>query len=122
MVIAVVDDLLFSSKIRAVASHTGTQIVFVRERAAIVDAVRVNAPTLVIFDLDRDTLDPVGAIAEIRATDDLKDVRLVGFVSHVRADRIAAARAAGATQVLARSAFVATLDRLLISAESPAVS
>ena len=122
MVIAVVDDLLFSSKIRAVASQTGTQIAFVRERAAIVDAVRGKAPTLVIFDLDRDALDPVGAIAEIRATDDLKDVRLVGFVSHVRADRIAAARAAGATQVLARSAFVATLDQLLISAESPAVS
>ena len=63
MVIAVVDDLLFSSKIRAVASQTGTQITFVRERAAIVDAVRRGAPTLVIFDLDRDALDPVGAIA-----------------------------------------------------------
>jgi len=113
MVIAVVDDLLFSSKIRAVASKTGTPISFVRERGAIVDAVRTKSPSLVIFDLDRDSLDPIGAIEAIRAADDLKDVRIVGFVSHVRADRIAAARTAGATQVLARSAFVGTLDTLL---------
>jgi CheY-like chemotaxis protein len=113
MVIAVVDDLLFSSKIRGVASKAGTAVTFVRDRAAIVDAIRKNSPSLVIFDLDRDSLDPVGAIEEIRATDEIKDVRIVGFVSHVRADRIAAARAAGATQVLARSAFVSTLDTLL---------
>src|SRR4029079_1694424 len=113
MVFAVVDDLLFSSKIRAVATQTGTTIAFVRERGAIVDAVRANAPSLVIFDLDRGSLDPVGAIAEIRASDDMRDVRIVGFVSHVRADRIAAAREAGATPVLARSAFVATLNTLL---------
>lgn len=38
---------------------------------------------------------------------------VVGFVSHVDADTIAAAREAGITQVLARSRFVEVLPQLL---------
>jgi DNA-binding NarL/FixJ family response regulator len=113
MVLVAVDDLLFSSKIRAAAGASGGTVAFVRSRAALVPEIRARRPALVIFDLDAAPLDPIGAIEEIRRTPDLTSVRLVGFVSHVHADRIAAARAAGIDTVMARSAFVAALPRLV---------
>ena len=119
MVLAVVDDLLFSSKIRAVASSTGRPVAFVRDRAAIVASIRERQPSLVIFDLDRASLDPIGAIAEIRSQTDLAGVRLVGFASHVHADLFAAARAAGIDLALARSGFVTALPELMATDAAP---
>jgi CheY-like chemotaxis protein len=113
MVLAVVDDLLFSSKIRAAAERAGQPVTFVRTREGLVDRIAAMQPSLVIFDLDRDPLDPVSAIREIRARETGRRNRLVAFVRHTSTDRIAAAREAGADLVLARSAFFTTLGDVL---------
>jgi CheY-like chemotaxis protein len=113
MVLAVVDDLLFSSKIRAVAGGVGRTAIFVRDRAAILASIRANKPDLVIFDLDRAELDPIGAVREIRAQDDIKHVKLIGFASHVNVDVFKTAREAGIDVALARSAFVTDLPALI---------
>lgn len=116
MILAVVDDLLFSSKIRATAERAGRSVVFVRSRSDVVPEIRTRKPSLVIFDLDRPSLDAISAIAEIKAQPELASLPLIGFVSHVRADIIDAARRAGIDQVLARSAFVAKLPELVAAA------
>src|SRR6185436_14752399 len=123
MVLAVVDDLLFSSKIRAAAEHAGRPVEFVRKRGDVVGRIRMHGARLVLIDLDRESLAPIGVVEDIRAAGDLGHVRTVGFVSHVRADRIDAARRAGIGAVLARSAFVTKLPELLAgeSAEGPRV-
>jgi CheY-like chemotaxis protein len=112
MVLALVDDLLFSSKIRGALQPSGVLVQFVRQRDAALTAIRENRPALVILDLDRSSLDPIGVIRELKADAALRDTRLVGFVSHVNADRIAEARAAGIDQVLARSAFFQSLPQM----------
>lgn len=105
MIAAFVDDLLFRSKIRAVASHTGAAVSFVRaaDDPSLADAA------LAIVDLDG--ADAVATVAALRAA--WPSLRVLGFVSHVHADRIRDARAAGATEVMARSAFVNALPDLL---------
>jgi DNA-binding NarL/FixJ family response regulator len=113
MVVAVVDDLLFSSKIRSIAEHLGEPIAFVRARDAVVPALTERGARAVIFDLDRAPLDPVGAIREIRSRSDLAHVRVLAFVRHTSAETIAEARRAGADVVLARSAFFPALPDLL---------
>ena len=113
MVLAVVDDLLFSSKIRAVAGAVGRRAVFARDHASIATSIRTYKPDLIIFDLDRAELDPIGAIREIRSQDELKHVKLVGFASHIHADLFQQARDAGIDLALARSGFVAALPDLL---------
>jgi PleD family two-component response regulator len=113
MVLAVVDDLMFSSKIRAVAERTGSAIRFARSKDAALADARASAPALVIVDLDRDPIDPIGTVAAFKADPALRGIRLVGYVSHVHAARIADARAAGCDTVLARSAFVNALPVLL---------
>jgi PleD family two-component response regulator len=120
MIVAVVDDLLFSSKIRGAAQVAGQPIHFVRNADAVVGEIRERRPRLVIFDLDRASLSPMTAIAAVKAQADLAHIPLVGYVSHVHADVIDAARHAGIDQVMARSAFVAKLPQLLASAGTSA--
>ena len=119
MIIAVVDDLLFSSKIRGAAQHGGQTIHFVRNSEALIGELREKQPSLVIFDLDRASLSPIATIANVKAQPDLAQIQLVGFVSHVHADVIEAARRAGIDQVMARSAFVVQLPQLLKNAGGP---
>ena len=128
MVLAVVDDLLFSSKIRAVAAGAGESVAFVRNPDNIAAALAEHQPRLVLIDLDRDALRPVETIAAIRATFGAANSgatsstalpapapRIIGFGAHVNVARLQAAREAGADQALARSAFVAALPSLLAS-------
>ena len=113
MVLAVVDDLLLGSKIRAAARQTGRTVVFSRDAGRALDDIRAQRPELVIVDLDRAPLDPIGLVRDIKSSADLSSLRVVGFVSHVNEPAIAAARDAGADRVLARSAFVRLLPSLL---------
>jgi DNA-binding NarL/FixJ family response regulator len=105
MIAAFVDDLLFRSKIRAVASHTGATVSFLRAPSD----VSLAAAAMAIVDLDAP--DAVATVTALRAA--WPQLRVLGFVSHVHADRIREARAAGASEVMARSAFVNTLPDLL---------
>ena len=112
MVLAVVDDLLFSSKIRAVAAGAGEAVTFVRNPGGVNAACAEHQPRLVLIDLDRDALNPIETIAMIRAMP-APVPRIVAFGAHVNVDRLRAAREAGADQAMARSAFVVALPALL---------
>jgi len=102
-------DLFFSARIAETARHTGAEVIQVRERLA--EAAQREAPDLILVDLHAEALDPVAAIASIRSRD--PGVRIVAFVRHEEAERVRAARAAGATEVHARGAFSARLPALL---------
>jgi hypothetical protein len=58
-------------------------------------------------------LDQLGAIDAAAEWKQRGGGTVIGFVSHVNADAIRQARDAGLDQVLARSAFVESLPRLL---------
>ena len=116
MVIVAVDDLMFSSRISTAAKGLGVEIKFARTPEAIVEAVKSTAARLVILDLNSLRVQPLNAVAALKADPALAAVRTVGFVSHVQTDLIAQAREAGVDQVLARSAFVTQLAELLQSA------
>ena len=120
MVLAVVDDLLFQSKIRATAQASGREITFVRRRDAAIAAMTGRRPDLVILDLDRDALDPIGLIGEMKQAPELAAIPIVGFGSHVQTARLQSAREAGCDRVMARSGFVAALPELLGPVRDPA--
>ena len=104
---------MFSSKIRTAAAGVGVTVEFARSSAAALQKMREQAPALVIFDLNNPRTDPLGTVAAMKADAALAAVPTVGFVSHVQTDLIAAARAAGIDNVLARSAFAMQLGDLL---------
>ena len=117
MILCVMDDLMFSIKIQTAAkSIGGIDLFFERAADMVVPRIREQQPSLVIFDLNSARMNPLTAIAQMKAEPDLKGIRTLGFVSHVDSDTIAAARAAGIDQVLARSAFAAQLGQILTTA------
>ncbi len=112
VVVAVVDDLMFLSRIREAAKRQGAEVRAVRTAVDAAAACREGAG-LVIVDLDTPRLPVMDAIAAIAGDPALSAVALVGFYSHVETERAREARAAGCRTVLPRSAFVRQLDDLL---------
>lgn len=116
MIVCAIDDLIFSIKISTAARHLGVDVCFVRDPAQIVTSVRDKQPRLVIFDLNSAKLRPLDAIEVLRQDAELRSIATLGFVAHVDGATIAAARAAGIGQVLARSAFTDCLGDILTGA------
>jgi len=110
-VVVYMDDLMFLSRIRSAAAAQGIPIVSARKVPDLVEACRQGA-RLVLVDLDS-PLPTTEAIAAVKAEPSLADLPIVGFFSHVHAERGHEARAAGCTWALPRSAFVRQLEGLL---------
>lgn len=101
-VVAYVPDLMDRSKVSAAA---GSAVRFVRQPGELA-AAAVTADVVVV-DLGRPGV--IEALADVAAL----GVRVIGFGSHVDREALDDARAAGCSQVLARSAFFAQLPALL---------
>ena len=113
MIIAAVEDLLFSSKIRAAAKQVGADVVFARNPAEILQRARDDKPALVIFDLNSAGTDPIATLQGLKNDPATASIPAIGFVSHVQTDVIRAAREAGVDEVMARSVFVTRLPEIL---------
>jgi CheY-like chemotaxis protein len=113
MVLVVVDDLMFRSKISTTAKAVGTTIAAATTVEAAVARARELTPSLVILDLDGVRTQPFEVLRRFSADPDLVSIPTLGFVAHVHTDVIRQARALGIGEVMARSAFVATLPDIL---------
>jgi len=115
MIIAVVDDLMFSSKISTVAKAIKVDVVFVRSAEQVFLRIKEKRPSLIIFDLNSARLKPLEIITAIKTNAELQSIRTLGYLSHVNVDLASAARKAGADKVLARSTFSEQLPNILSS-------
>src|SRR6185295_1700427 len=113
MVLALLDDLLFTSKIKTTAGQVGVPVAFARSAESALTQMRSTPPSLVIFDLNNTRIDPLRTIESMKADPALSGIPTVGFASHVHVDLIEAARQAGVGEVLARSAFTMKLPEIL---------
>ncbi len=111
MIVAFLDDLIFTSKLSATATAAGTSVTFVRALEALGGQLGRGGVSLVLVDLSAGGGDPLEAIALARASS--PEVQIVAFGPHVEGDLMNAARERGADTVLARSAFVRKLPELL---------
>jgi hypothetical protein len=109
MVLALVRDLIFASKISASARAVQVECRIVRDASALSG----QSGDLLLVDLNEP-----GAIEAASQWQKDSGGSVVGFVSHVDAARIEQARNAGLTRVMARSGFVAALPSLIAGAAS----
>jgi CheY-like chemotaxis protein len=112
-IIAVVDDMFFASKIRAVAEAVGAEISFPRSREALVQQARETKPQLIVVDLHNQKIDSNVLARELKSDEQLRDIRLLGFFSHVQTELQRNAMAAGFDQVIPRSVFARDLGKIL---------
>jgi PleD family two-component response regulator len=115
MIVCVLDDLLFSVKISTTAKAVGAEVYFERTPGMALTRIKEKQPSLAIFDLNSARLDPLRVIAQLKSDPETRGIKTLGFVSHVHADIIAAAREAGIDEVVARSAFADRLGEILSS-------
>ncbi|HKG98357.1 MAG TPA: hypothetical protein VKA97_11100, partial [Pyrinomonadaceae bacterium] len=109
VIIAVVDDMFFASKIRAVAEAVGVEISFVRSQEALVQKAREAQPQLIVVDLHNQKVDAVTLAKDLKSDEELRSIPLLGFFSHVQTELQRNALAAGFDQVIARSVFARDL-------------
>ena len=112
MILAVVDDLLFLSKIRLTAQHIGVAVESARPDELPMLAIG-DVPKALIIDLSHRSGKALEVLRALKSDFKTKDIAIIGFVSHVQTDLIAAAREAACDIVLARSAFASQLPSLL---------
>ncbi|RMF71475.1 MAG: DNA-binding response regulator [Planctomycetota bacterium] len=109
MIVALVADLIFDSRITGAARRVGVEVQAVRSPDALLGASS-NA-RLVIVDLSAAGDHPPELIRKLKAA--APQARVVAFLAHVEVELRKAALAAGADEVLPRSAFVERLEALL---------
>ena len=113
VIIAIVDDMFFKSKIRAVAEAVGTEISFPRNKDALIQKAREAKPQLIIVDLHNEKIDPAVLATELKGDYELHSIPLLGFFSHVQTELQKNAIAAGFDQVIPRSVFARDLQKIL---------
>ena len=112
VILAILDDLLFTSKMRATAKQIGATLTVAKSREAALAEMRASTPALVILDLNNPRTDPLGIVSDMKNDPALAGIATVGFVSHVHTDLIDAARKAGVGDVMARSMFAERLPQI----------
>lgn len=108
-VVALMDDLFFQMKLAETAKQVGVEVKVATNGEALMGLL-ASEPRLVIVDLNARS-QPIAAIEKLRQTQ--KDVRVVGFLSHVQRELAAQAQAAGCDEVLPRSSFTQNLAAIL---------
>ena len=112
-IIAVVDDMFFASKIRAVAEAVRVEISFPRSLEVLVQKARETKPRMIVVDLHNQKIDSNALAQALKSDEQLRDIRLLGFFSHVQTELQRNAMAAGFNQVIPRSVFARDLPKIL---------
>jgi PleD family two-component response regulator len=100
-----VNDLFFSVKISEAAKRNGLALEFVKDSGEVLAKAKEAKPSLIVFDLNFESVDPLDLITKLKASAETKSVSLLGYLSHLQSELKVQAQDAGCDMVLARSAF-----------------
>lgn len=113
VVLVLLDNLFFAAKINQAAGTTGFEAIYVKDAEQGLEKALDKNPRLIIVDLNSNTGSPLVLIKTLKSNEQLKNIPVIGFVSHVNMELQDQAREAGCDRVLARSVFEQSLIRLL---------
>jgi CheY-like chemotaxis protein len=111
-IVAIVDDLFFASKIGETARRAGLTVQFVKTEEEVLQMTG-ERPSLIIVDLNLNSIKPLPLIARLKSNPDLEKTSILAFVSHVQGELKQKAQKAGCDMVLARSSFSQNLPQIL---------
>ncbi len=110
-VLAVVSDLFFAVKLSDAAKRSGLALEFVKDADQVLEKAAAK-PSLIVFDLNFEAVNPLSLIGQLKANTETKGVNLIGYLSHVQGELKQAAQEAGCDMVMARSAFSTNLFQI----------
>jgi PleD family two-component response regulator len=110
-VLAVLDDLFFTVKIKDAATRAGLDVEFVKTEQDVLDKA-LSYPTVIVVDLNTTTVQPLRLIQKLKSSAELKQISIIGYLSHVQGELKQRAHETGCDMVLARSAFSQNLPQI----------
>jgi DNA-binding NarL/FixJ family response regulator len=111
VVLALVRDLFFRSKLDAVAESAGVDLLYASDLEAAAQRCADRRPSLILVDLSDASFPPGETAAKLQTA--APDSRMIGFASHIDLKPLRAAKDAGFESALSRSEFTARLPELL---------
>jgi PleD family two-component response regulator len=112
-ILAVVDDLLFTVKISDAAKRAGLEVEFLKSERDVIEKATHEKPLLIILDLNFSAVQPLKLISKVKSNGEMKQISVIGYLSHVQGELKQQAQEAGANIVMARSAFSQNLQQIL---------
>jgi len=112
-ILAVVEDLMFTVKIADAAKRAGLDVEFVKSERDVMEKAAQEKPLLIILDLNFNAVEPLKLIAQMKSDGEMKQISVIGYLSHVQGELKQQAQEAGANIVMARSAFSQNLQQIL---------
>jgi CheY-like chemotaxis protein len=111
-IVAVVDDIFFLAKIQQTAKQLGITVEPVAPEA-LQERLAQNGANAIVVDLNHRSGKAIAVLEGLNGNSATRAIPVVAFLSHVQTDLAQAARAAGCSRVMARSAFSQQLPLLL---------
>ncbi len=111
---AIVNDLIFMTKIRNTAEFFGLTVAFVGIKEQV-DHYMEDCE-LVLIDLENDFIESVDLIERIKSSKKKAPVKFIGYLSHVNTPLKAEAIAAGCDVVMSRFEFNSNIREILQAA------
>jgi PleD family two-component response regulator len=112
-ILAVVEDLMFTVKIADAAKRAGLEVEFVKSEQDVIQKATEEKPLLIILDLNFNAVEPLKLISQMKSDGEMKQISVIGYLSHVQGELKQQAQEAGANIVMARSAFSQNLQQIL---------
>ena len=112
-IIAVLDDLFFSSKIKEAGKHLDLDLEFMKNTSELFQKIESEKPSLIIFDLNTKVCNPLETIKDLKSSPELKVIPVLGYLSHVQTELKNEADKAGCELVLPRSKFSKDLKEII---------
>jgi CheY-like chemotaxis protein len=109
---AVVDDLFFSSRIRATAAALGKDLILFESPAGL-QGRSPDGVSMLILDLNARTFDALAFLRDAKCDPRLSQVPTIGFFSHVDKETRLEAERIGIDRLLTKSEFTKRLPGLL---------
>jgi PleD family two-component response regulator len=112
-ILAVVEDLMFTVKISDAAKRAGLEVEFLKSERDVIEKATEEKPLLIILDLNFSAVQPLKLISKMKSNGEMKQISVIGYLSHVQGELKQQAQEAGANIVMARSAFSQNLQQIL---------
>ena len=111
-ILAVLGDLFFTVKISDAAKRAGLEVEIVKNEKDVLEKAK-SKPTLIIVDLNFADINPLKMISKLKSSAELKNISVIGYLSHVQGELKQKAHETGCDMVLAKSAFSQNLPQIL---------
>jgi PleD family two-component response regulator len=119
LVLAIVSDVFFYTKLRDALRPQGYRLERARTQEEVVQKAAGLQPVAVVLNMSEEALDPFRALEQIRGDARVKALPVLAFANHEEVETWRRAKELGVTKIVSRNEFSSRLRELIEEVVSP---